>query len=196
LDQTWPESYPLHDPDFEGWTYDPDRAKELIEEAGAEGLSIELTDSGNSYSRSMAQAVQPMLEAVGLQVSLTPGDPTAPVARFQKRSVGMLQGGLGSNGGPLLSLERFWLPGGAYQWALHPEDNAELTSLYEEAVSGVTDAEGLDAIYRDMGAEINDLALDIPICQPLPHTLSTQGISVDQTHDYVLDMRFVGVAKG
>ena len=59
------EGYFGHDPSIEPFTYDPDRAMTLIEEAGAEGLSLPIATT--ALFAAQAEAVAGYLNAVGFQ---------------------------------------------------------------------------------------------------------------------------------
>jgi peptide/nickel transport system substrate-binding protein len=67
----------------EGYPYDPDKAQELLKEAGAEGAKIEFLTSP-SYNQTMVQAIQQMLNDVGLNTTITMTDQ----ATFLKRRQG------------------------------------------------------------------------------------------------------------
>ncbi|MGO6694432.1 ABC transporter substrate-binding protein [Rhizobium johnstonii] len=67
----------------EGYGFDPDKARELIKEAGAEGAKVEFLTSP-SYDRAMVEAIQQMLNDVGLDTSITSLDQ----ATFLKRRQG------------------------------------------------------------------------------------------------------------
>ncbi|PWV95635.1 peptide/nickel transport system substrate-binding protein [Hoeflea marina] len=66
-----------------GYDYDPDKARELIKEAGAEGAKLEFLTSP-SYSRALVEAIQQMLNDVGFDVSISASDQ----ATFLKRRQG------------------------------------------------------------------------------------------------------------
>jgi len=67
----------------EGYPFDPDKARALIKDAGAEGAKIEFLTSP-SYDRSMVEAIQQMLNDVGLDTTITSLDQ----ATFLKRRQG------------------------------------------------------------------------------------------------------------
>lgn len=57
---------------LEGYEYNPDLARELVREAGAEGLEIALSTPEDTILRQLNQLVQEQLNAVGLNVTLAP----------------------------------------------------------------------------------------------------------------------------
>lgn len=56
-------------PDIKGYPYDPDKARALVKEAGAEGASISFLTSP-AYDRRVVEALQQMINEVGLKVDL------------------------------------------------------------------------------------------------------------------------------
>ena len=56
--------------DVKAWPFDPDRARKLIKEAGAEGATIPFLTSP-AYDRRLNEAVQQMLGDVGLKVEIS-----------------------------------------------------------------------------------------------------------------------------
>ncbi len=59
-----------YDPGIKPWPYNPDAARKLIQEAGAEGATIPFLTSP-AYDRRLNEAVQQMLADVGLKVVIT-----------------------------------------------------------------------------------------------------------------------------
>jgi len=69
--------------DVKGYPYDPDKAAELIKEAGAKGQTVEFLTSP-SYSRALVEAIQQMVNEAGLNVEISSSDQ----ATFLKRRQG------------------------------------------------------------------------------------------------------------
>jgi peptide/nickel transport system substrate-binding protein len=68
--------------DIPGWPYDPDRARALIKEAGAEGAVLSFITSP-SYDRRLNEAVQQMLSDVGLKLEISVTDQPTFLRRRQ-----------------------------------------------------------------------------------------------------------------
>jgi peptide/nickel transport system substrate-binding protein len=67
----------------DGYAYDPDKARALVKEAGAEGAKVEFITSP-AYDRAMVEAIQQMINDVGLDTEITSLDQ----ATFLKRRQG------------------------------------------------------------------------------------------------------------
>jgi peptide/nickel transport system substrate-binding protein len=68
-----PEQGDFYTPAWEDYGFDPDRARQLVEEAQAEGASTEITfstTSDNNLRENLQQVAQQQLEDVGLNVSI------------------------------------------------------------------------------------------------------------------------------
>lgn len=64
-----PEQLEFYDPDFPGWEYNPDRARQLIEEAGATGADVTINITAPDSDWEMAALiVQSYWGAIGLNV--------------------------------------------------------------------------------------------------------------------------------
>jgi peptide/nickel transport system substrate-binding protein len=61
----------FHNPDNKDYPYDPDKAKELLEEAGATDLSLNLLiNSGNSVNNQIAILMQQMYKDIGIKLNI------------------------------------------------------------------------------------------------------------------------------
>ncbi len=68
-----PPNLPGYNPDFKGYSYDPKRARELLEQAGlARGFSVELWMRADQTVLMLAQSVQQDLALVGVHAELRP----------------------------------------------------------------------------------------------------------------------------
>ncbi|MGH8069367.1 MAG: ABC transporter substrate-binding protein [Candidatus Entotheonellia bacterium] len=94
LDQPYPEGNLWHLEGSRSLEYDPDKAKTMIKQLGAEGTAIELICSVNPvYNRECGTVVQDMWNTLGLKVTLTPLD-TVPLtqARDEGKFDALIQG--------------------------------------------------------------------------------------------------------
>lgn len=75
---TFVKGEPGFDENFKGYPYDPDKARELLAEAGYDGSEITLnyTIGSSLLDSKVAEAVQAQLEAVGIKVNMLGGPPT------------------------------------------------------------------------------------------------------------------------
>ena len=68
--------FPPHDPAYEDLTavnaYDPDKARALLKEAGAEDLSLEITLPPPAYARRSGEIIAAELRAVGIDAGVRP----------------------------------------------------------------------------------------------------------------------------
>jgi peptide/nickel transport system substrate-binding protein len=68
-----PEQKPFYKPSWEKYGFDPDRARQLVNEARSEGASTELTfstTSDNKLRETLQQVIQQQLEDVGITVNI------------------------------------------------------------------------------------------------------------------------------
>ena len=70
------EGYFGHNPDLDVDPYDPEAARTLIQEAGAEGAAVEIIQPTTAPQDQIALVVQEALNEIGLQVQLLPISPT------------------------------------------------------------------------------------------------------------------------
>ena len=69
-------------PDVTGWPFDPVRARALIKEAGAEGAALTFTTSP-AYDRRLTEAIQQMVQDIGLRVQIVEVDQPTFLRRRQ-----------------------------------------------------------------------------------------------------------------
>lgn len=162
---TWAYSDDLEE---DGWgTYDPDRAKELLADAGfADGFDFELTTySVTSYQR-MAEAIQAQLGDIGIKTTISVAD--AAQMHPDWRS-GKLASWLAiyypARPDPTVFLSDYLIDGGAYNpgdFSVEGVDALNLDSLsyLEEAERAPAILEAIEAIY-DAGSPV------VPVCDPV-----------------------------
>jgi peptide/nickel transport system substrate-binding protein len=152
-----------------GYRYDPDKAKDLLKQAGLEsGFSFDLSYgdasvAGTTYSL-LAQTIQSQLAAVGITANLQPLDQST--ARDKYRA------------GELASCLTFWNPDGpeAWTWASASVQRvadrvrwkvpAELTDLVARA-GGASNPEESHKLYREYAEALIDNTNYIILFQPI-----------------------------
>jgi ABC-type transport system substrate-binding protein len=66
----YPTALPGHNPDCMPYEYDPERAAELMEEAGVDGFETTLYTDPSEDSTAIAQAIQQDLAAIGIEIEI------------------------------------------------------------------------------------------------------------------------------
>lgn len=172
-----------YDPSLgEKYGYNPERARELIQEAGAEGLEIEYTSwppDTELFGRPSV-VVANQLQEVGLNVTLRP----QPVAEWQQtRAEGTYQmfmdGNLYSLGDP--DFLTAYLQTGARIPTANRFSDAEIDAWLDEA-RGMPDGEERLAIYNQIEARALDL---MPVCPLFYREQGEASQNFVQGHQYI-----------
>lgn len=135
-----PEGHPNYHEASTVYTYDPEKAQELLEEAGVSDLSITLLTTDTGWVREVAPLIKESLDAIGVETTLDIGQSGA---QYTKVDAGDFQvmvapGDPSVFGNDPDILMRWWYgdnvwPNNRYRWSGSPEF-AELTSLLDDAV--------------------------------------------------------------
>lgn len=162
--QPWPAGYMGHVDGLEdGYPYDPDRARELLAEAGLpDGFSAEIiVVPAPAVYRQLGEAVQAQLAEVGidLEVRLTEATQLGDAFYIDKTAAFAL---LYTNGsidpansvGSRYSATGFFNPGGY--------STPELEDLYQQALT-TTDPDARATVFEDLTQEVVDNVLDLPL---------------------------------
>jgi peptide/nickel transport system substrate-binding protein len=177
---------PLNIDGFDPYAYDPDKAEALIDEAGAAGTSFVLTDTATGGSTNVVQALQPMLNAVGLDVDVANGSPQTGLDYMQGK-VAATVFARPPQAHPLMELGRYWFSGGA--WHTAEGEDGELQAMLEPlADPNLAEAE-VSSIYEDAAREIARLATNIPICSPVIDVMATDKVTDFEPSRYAPDAR-------
>lgn len=170
-----------------GFEYDPDRARELLEEAGwedtggeyrernGETLSIEMVGA-NAPSEELqtSEEIMSMLTEVGFDVDLTPYESTTAYAIMEDGETNAMFAGLG------------WFETSIMEFLLHSDnipttnrsrfDDAEVDSLLDQAAQTV-DQEEREELYLEAQIRAMEQVACIPIQTPYDHVAMQQDLS-------------------
>jgi peptide/nickel transport system substrate-binding protein len=195
----------FYSPDFElgyvegmddYYTYDPDKARELLAEAGLEdGFSFDLLVSSLTTSQAIAQIAQSQLAEVGITVNFIPVEASATAATFFNDKIGdMVVGTTPGRTDPSMLVQLYFTetansnPGG--------HTIPEVSELYEESLVPRPPAERAP-ILKEMMAATVEQAGEIWISQPTTLLAGVEGISgFHWSLRGQPDFRGVGVAAG
>lgn len=79
--------------DIMTYEYNPEKAKELLAAAGAEGMSLNYYYAENAFNKKLGEALQAMFAQVGVNLELTPVESGTWWATFDTEPYGMSRGG-------------------------------------------------------------------------------------------------------
>ena len=153
---------PLYIEGFDPYKYDPQKARVLLAQAGSGFSKIVLTDTGATNTMNLAQAVQPMLQAAGFDVSIVHGAGAVTAVAFQKNE---LQAAVIPNAQQVAgsaTLSRYWLSTGPYH-LMKNDDGPVLANLALLSNPSLPD-DKVAGIYQDIAKQIAASATLIPAC--------------------------------
>lgn len=159
-DQMVVEGIEGHNADI-GWEYDPDRARDLLAEAGYEdGFEMTLLDSGLQDPESrIAQAVSSSLSEVGIDVELEVD--TVSIPSFTEKAETMeYEATVWASNGDVGNTYRGYRSTGSMTNPFGFVDD-EMESLYSESLQVIDDER--DAVYQSMSERWQELAYSVPI---------------------------------
>jgi peptide/nickel transport system substrate-binding protein len=158
------------------YPYDPDKARELLAEAGLEdGFSFDLLVPNLTFSQAVAQIAQAQYAEVGITVNFIPVDASATAATFFNDKIGdVVVGTTPGRTDPSMLVQLYFTeeansnPGG--------HTIPEVTAAYEESLVPRPDAERVP-ILQEMMAQTVEQAGEVWISQPTTLLAGKQGIS-------------------
>lgn len=161
LPRPWHMGY-SDDVDDDWFVYDPDRARQLLEDAGAQDLSLEAIVLNTPAFVAIVEALQAQLGDVGVTVNVTPVEPAQLRVRFVfEKTADLYVVPYPIPVDPAKTVNQLLLEDSP----LNP-GGVELPGVEELAREGVatTDREEREQIYRQIFTIAAENALPLPIC--------------------------------
>jgi peptide/nickel transport system substrate-binding protein len=196
--QLFPSSYFASNPDLDkGELYNPDKAKQLLKEAGlADGFSFDLEVLNLSLYQQIAEIVQYNLAQVGITMSITPKSIGLLSENFsvKKSSSAVLEEQKASSDPSILTSE-YYLADGFYNPGGFTTD--EITRLNAEAMNSA-DAEERGPIYAKLFKAVADEAYpNITLCHlATPFAMNSKVVGLNIHTDGAREFRGVGIDPG
>ncbi len=163
------------------YNYDPDRARQLLKEAGYKNEPITFKfSSGNAAYSSYAQAIQNMLVEVGLNIQIETLDPNTIRENLAKGQFQMNTGAwIGGNQDPLFLKDLFTtgkIPGEGVSCCNRSRySNSEVDKILEEAINEPDRTRAKDLYMRAWTSISNDLPL-VPLWYPANMSIANKRI--------------------
>ena len=196
--QPLPPAMPGYAEDYEGYAYDPEKAKALLAEAGFEGgIQTELFANNTDPNPRIAQAIQQDLAAVGIEAELkTLAQANVIAAGGEEAEAPMIwSGGMAwiadfpdpSNFyGPILGCGGA-VPGG-WNWAWYCNEELDAKAAEADAMTDPAQAEERLALWRDIFLSVMEDAPWAPVFNEQRFTMKADrlagpdAIFVDPVH--------------
>jgi peptide/nickel transport system substrate-binding protein len=161
----------FHHAEVEGYrTYDPDRAREIIEEIG--GLELTLGTISNPVANQVNTALQTMFEEAGMTVTTDNWDLAQLIEQFQ-----------GGDWDAMLQTVGAWDPAAGVSVAFRFHSQFDFTGVWDEDLdamidegSATVDPEERDQIYQDIAKYISDNAYAPILFAFAPTNLAVEGV--------------------
>lgn len=183
-----PPSMPGYNPELEGYGYDPEKAKELLKEAGyPDGFTVEVKGDPThpAWGIPGVEAVMPYLEAVGIHVKPLPTEYGTLVEEVVR---GDFQGYIDAFGGismPLLYLSRFHSNNiGTTNWFRYK--NSEVDTLLDQATKTIDSEERIKLLQQAEEIIVEDALIwfdnynkAVFVYQPWVHGLQPFAVDVN-----------------
>lgn len=166
---------------FEGYTYDPAKAKELLAEAGyADGFTIKMIAQDEMNSR-MAQMMADNFREIGVTVEIEMQESNTAVANMMAGNyeAGIL--GIGNQYQDFDALKRMWTPGGSLMLAQADPEDEQLNKIYDlmSQASATGDTDTRVELYKQAEEEIWDVAYYIPCFFPTRAHIHSSNLEVE-----------------
>ncbi len=198
VSQPFPTSYWANDPKLEGSedaAYDPDLAREILEDAGLVGIPVKLYVGAATQYQNMAAAVQQQLNEVGMDVTVESFD-TATLSDLRasgnfEASIALVNSGRPD---PAQFVQQFYMPEGVFNYGDFVFDGiAEPLA----AMNATVDQDERAGYMHEIAAQVLEQGSTvIPVCSPTSvwmHRSDIDGFEVavnydtDYTHMYFVE---------
>jgi len=177
---------------YDPYPYNLDKAKQLLQDAGAVGTKLTITDIGATNTGNLMTAAEPMLEAAGFDVELVRGT-TQTAPSFQKGELQVAVIPNAKQAHPSIFLQRYWLTDGPYHLAKGEDQQildemAKWTPQASEADVAATN----EAIAKILAEDISTLVVG---CNVVWSEVGKNTIAGIDPKTLLLNMRVVGEKK-
>jgi peptide/nickel transport system substrate-binding protein len=194
-DQPFPPGYFAFNEDIPEVLYDhdPDRARELLAEAGVESMDLSyLIPAGLAPGPELAEAVQQMWAEVGINIDIQPQEPSKlGELMFAQEVADVMQAGWGGRPDPSITLAQrgtsagFANPGGV--------STPKLEELYLESIS-TSDPEERAEVLQEASREMAESVLEIVVLFPqVPYVTGSDVVGFTPFLSGKPEFRTVGV---
>jgi peptide/nickel transport system substrate-binding protein len=170
--EPFPEGYWANAPDIapDHYRHDPDRARELLAEAGLpDGFSFTWMVPANlAPYNEVAEAMQAQMAEVGIDAQLQVMEPAQMADRYYaKKETDAILGGLVGNADPSLYFGQYMMPDAYANPGGHSTE--EIQRLYRESIA-VADQDQRTEVLHAAVQEVVDEVLAVPVM--FPHTIA------------------------
>ena len=163
--QNFPEGYVAHDPEISPdiYEYNPERARELLAEAGlADGFSFEIITAVTPLRVQAAEAVQQQLAEVGIDVTLRQVEPAQVSEIFYSAQQGdSILAAWGGRPDPSQTAGLLYTPGNLPNPGGHT--TPEVQAAYD---ASLIPGDGRPEALKELSALITEQSLDVPLYFP------------------------------
>ncbi|HEY8525287.1 MAG TPA: ABC transporter substrate-binding protein [Acidimicrobiales bacterium] len=164
--QAFNAGYVGHDPDLPADAYDPDEARRLVEEAGAQGASFEILHATSEPGNSMVAVVQQALADIGLEAEPVPLSPSEQAPEWRRGGHAAALAHIIGQPEPSSTLRLSYLPDEG-SLSNNPAETVdpELEELFEEGTRLPVGSEEREALYREISNYLFEHPIHAPIVQ-------------------------------
>ena len=178
---------------YDPYHYDPAKARLLLAQAKAEFSKITIIDIGSTSSINLAQAVQPMLQSAGFDVTLQRGTGAVVAVAFQRGEVQVAVIPNAQQAHGTITLSRYWLTAGPYHLA-KGEDGSILSSLATLSNPTLSD-DKVAQTYQDIAKQLAGFSTLVPACAIRWTFVAKKNIINVDPRTVLTNMRVVAVKK-